>query len=85
MEKIYVTQTTVPRTDYMSAGEVATALGLSKMTVYRMCDAGTLAHIRTGVGGKVYRILRVSYEQHIAAVKSPAPAPVIPGQSEIAV
>jgi len=65
----------------MSVAEVATALGLCKMTVYRMCTGGQLAHIRTGVNGKTYRILRTSFEQH-ATPTAPAPA-VIPGQTAI--
>ena len=76
-----MTNATSPRTDYMSVADVATALGLSKMTVYRMCQSGQLAHIRTGRGGKTYRIPRVAFEQHTTPV---APdAPVIPGQTVI--
>jgi excisionase family DNA binding protein len=81
-EKNYVTNATHPQTDYMSVAEVATALGLCKMTVYRMCQSGQLAHIRTGLRNKTYRILRASFEQHATPTVAPAPA-VIPGQTEI--
>ena len=77
-----MTNATHPQSDYLSVAEVARRLDLSKMTVYRMCDSGQLAHIRTGRTGRQYRILRTSYEQHTAAVVTPAPA-VIPGQTEI--
>jgi excisionase family DNA binding protein len=82
MEKSYVTEATHPQTDYMSVAEVARRLGLSKMTVYRMCWMGDLAHIRTGPGKRVYRILRSDYERHATPVRN-APVPVIPGQTEI--
>lgn len=76
-----MTNATVPQTDYMTVAQVATALGLCKMTVYRMCQTGQLAHIRTGLRGKSYRILRASFEQHTVP-QVPAPA-VIPGQTTI--
>lgn len=81
-EKSYVTSGTHPQTDYMSVAEVATRLGLSKMTVYRMCWTGQLAHIRTGRNGRVYRILRSDYDRHATPVRN-TPVPVIPGQMEI--
>lgn len=81
-EKNTVTNATLPEPDYLTVAEVAARLGLSKMTVYRMCDNGDLAHIRTGQAGRCYRILRTSYEQHASAFVAPAPA-VIPGQTEI--
>jgi excisionase family DNA binding protein len=65
-----VTHATHPQSDYLSVADVARALGLSRMTVYRMCQSGALEHIRTGRGGKTYRIARSSYEQHT----TPAPA-----------
>lgn len=77
-----MTSATHPPSPYMSASEVARLLGLSRMTVYRMCDDGTLAHIRTGYRGRTYRILRTSYEQHTMPAR-PAGAPHIPGQTEI--
>jgi excisionase family DNA binding protein len=73
-----VTTGTHPQTDYMSVAEVAAALGLTRMTVYRMCRSGVLVHILTGPAGKTYRILRTSFEEHITP-KAPAPAH-IPGQ-----
>lgn len=78
MEKSYVTQATHPQSDYMSVAAVATSLGLSKMTVYRMCWSGDLAYIRTGPGKRVYRILRSSFESHATPVRN-TPVP-IPGQ-----
>jgi excisionase family DNA binding protein len=83
--KSHVTDATnlkMAQTDYLSVSEVATALGLCKMTVYRMCNSGQLAHIRTGLHGKTYRILRSSFEQHTTPSTAPAPA-VIPGQTAI--
>lgn len=75
------TNSKMAQTDYLSVSEVATALGLCKMTVYRMCRSGQLAHIRTGLHGKTYRILRASFEQHTTP-EAPAPA-AIPGQTVI--
>jgi excisionase family DNA binding protein len=77
-----VTHATHPQSDYLSVADVARALGLSRMTVYRMCQSGALEHIRTGRGGKTYRIARSSYEQHTSPAAT-APAPHIPGQTEI--
>lgn len=82
MEKSYVTQATHPQSDYMSVADVAKALGLSKMSVYRMCWTGELAYIRTGPGKRVYRILRSSFAQHATPVRN-SPVPIIPGQTEI--
>lgn len=58
------TDTPSGESDYLSVATVARVLGLSKMTVYRMCNDGTLAHIRTGRAGQTYRILRSSFEAH---------------------
>lgn len=77
-----MTHATHPQSDYLSVADVARALGLSRMTVYRMCQSGALEHIRTGRGGKTYRIARSSYEQHTTPADS-APAPHVPGQMEI--
>jgi excisionase family DNA binding protein len=77
-----VTDATTAQTDYMSVAQVAHELNLSRMTVYRMCESGQLACIRTGFKGKTIRIPRIAFEQHTEP-KQPAPA-VIPGQIEIA-
>lgn len=80
-----MTNATTPQTDYLSVAEVAAALGLSKMTVYRMCQSGQFQHIRTGRCEKTYRILRTSFQQHTTpATIAPAPA-AGPGQQAIAI
>lgn len=71
-----------PPQQFMSVTEVATTLGLSRMTVYRMCNDGTLEFIRTGHNGTTYRITRESFEQHTRPA-NPTATPVIPGQTEI--
>lgn len=80
-----MTYATHPQSDYLSVAEVARTLGLSRMTVYRMCADGTLDHIRTGRAGTTYRISRASFERHTAtaAPRTAGPIPVIPGQTEI--
>lgn len=76
-----MTNATPPQTEYLTVAEVATLLGLSKMTVYRMCQSGQLACFMTGVKSRTYRILRSSVEQHTTPA---APAPTAgPGQLEI--
>lgn len=77
-----MTHATHPQTDYVTVSEVAQALDLSRMTVYRMCQDGTLTHIRTGRAGRTIRILRTSVEEHMRPVAPPAPAN-IPGQTVI--
>lgn len=76
-----MTYATDIQTEYLTVAQVAAILGLSKMTVYRMCQEGTLAHIRTGARGKTYRIARTALDDHARAAQ-PAPA-VIPGQTTI--
>lgn len=71
-----------PPTEYLPVAHVAAVLGLSRMTVYRMCHDGTLPHIRTGRAGKTYRIPRSELDALRTAVT--APAPVSPGQLSIA-
>lgn len=78
-----MTSTTPPPSDYMSVAEVATALHLSKMTVYRMCENGQLAHIRTGRTGRIYRVLRADFERHAQPVRHQTAPVTIPGQTEI--
>lgn len=65
--------------EYLSVADVARILGLSKMTVYRMCKEGTLKHIRTGRAGQTYRICRKSFEQHRTPAVTDIPS-VIEGQ-----
>jgi excisionase family DNA binding protein len=78
-----VTNATLPEADYISVAEVAARLGLSKMTIYRMCDRGELASVRVG---RMYRINRAAYFERYGvdapATQPPAPA-VIPGQTVI--
>lgn len=42
---------------HLSVREYATAYGVSMNTVYAMCAAGRLAHIRLGMGRGTIRIL----------------------------
>jgi excisionase family DNA binding protein len=79
-----VTSDTHPQSDYLTVSDVAHVLGLSRMTVYRMCQAGSLPHIRTGLSGKTYRIPRAAFEDYQrTAAPTAGPTPVIPGQTEI--
>jgi excisionase family DNA binding protein len=56
-------------TAYLTIAEVAAALRLSKMTVYRMVRAGTLSADRFG---KSYRVPESAVEEYIRASGSPA-------------
>ena len=56
-------------TAYLTSAEVAAALRLSKMTVYRMVRAGTLAADRFG---KSYRVPESAVEDYIRASGNPA-------------
>lgn len=85
--KYRVSETKVTQSEYVSAAEVARVLGVCRLTVYRMCQAGTLEHIRTGATGKIYRISRASLDEHTRAPeREPAPTPSWawqhPGQTE---
>lgn len=75
-----MTNDTLTQTEYFTVAEVAARLRLSKMTVYRMCDSGTIASIR--IGGRTIRIPAASFEAHLAGLEGrrPAPVPVIAGQ-----
>ena len=57
------------RTAYLTIAEVAAALRLSRMTVYRMVRAGTLAADRFG---KSYRVPESAVEEYIRRAGSPA-------------
>jgi excisionase family DNA binding protein len=95
--KYRMSETNVTQSEYVSAAEVAKILGVCRLTVYRMCQSGTLAHIRTGGTGKIYRILRTSLDQHLTPTaprepapgtswawqNPPAPVPNIPGQLQM--
>ncbi|MFJ2307646.1 helix-turn-helix domain-containing protein [Streptomyces sp. NPDC087787] len=69
----------VPR--FLTVLEVATALRLSRQTVYRMIALGEIDVVRTGIHGGTIRIPESALAAHIET--SSAPAPVIPGQMEI--
>lgn len=78
-----MTDTTVTQTQYFTVAEVATALRLSRMTIYRMVESGQLHGIRTGVRGKTIRIPAASVEQHERDAGQWTPVPNIPGQTAI--
>lgn len=60
------------RTTYLTIAEVAAAMRLSRMTVYRMVRAGTLAADRFG---KSYRVPESAVEEYIRQAGSPATGP----------
>lgn len=60
------------RTAYLTIAEVAAALRLSRMTVYRMVRAGTLVADRFG---KSYRVPESAVEEYIRRAGSPATGP----------
>lgn len=78
-----MTDTTVTQTQYFTVAEVATALRLSRMTIYRMVESGQLEGIRTGVRGKTIRIPAASVAQHERDARQWTPVPNIPGQTAI--
>lgn len=49
---------------YLTVAEVAKQLRVSRMTVYRMCENGTLKSIRVG---RSIRILEESYREYLDA------------------
>jgi excisionase family DNA binding protein len=59
-------------TAYLTIAEVAAAMRLSRMTVYRMVRAGTLAADRFG---KSYRVPESAVEEYIRQAGSPANGP----------
>jgi excisionase family DNA binding protein len=59
-------------TAYLTIAEVAAAMRLSRMTVYRMVRAGTLAADRFG---KSYRVPESAVEEYIRQASSPATGP----------
>lgn len=56
-------------TAYMTIAEVAAALRVSKMTVYRLVKSHALASVRFG---KSYRIPEAAVEEYIRQAGSPA-------------
>lgn len=69
---------------YLRASEVARSLGVSTMTVYRLCADQTIPCIRTGRTGRTIRINAADFALYLSSrTAGPAPAPVIPGQIEI--
>jgi excisionase family DNA binding protein len=56
-------------TAYLTIAEVAAAMRLSRMTVYRMVRAGTLAADRFG---KSYRVPESAVEEYIRQAGAPA-------------
>lgn len=56
-------------TAYMTIAEVAAALRVSKMTVYRLVKSHALAAVRFG---KSYRIPEAAVEEYIRQAGSPA-------------
>lgn len=70
---------------FLTVSEVAETLRLSRMSVYRMCDDGTLPCIRVGHRGRTIRISAEAFNEYLAGLNGRRPeAPaVIPGQTEI--
>lgn len=72
------TERTQPDSEWLTTTQAGLLLGLSSMTVSRMCDDGRLEHTRPA--GKQRRIHRAVIESHLAAVtrkaKTPMPSPV---------
>lgn len=61
-------------TAYLTIAEVAAAMRLSRMTVYRMVRAGTLAADRFG---KSYRVPEFAVTEYIRQAGAPATAPEV--------
>ncbi|MFJ6530896.1 helix-turn-helix domain-containing protein [Streptomyces longwoodensis] len=80
-----MTDTTLPQSQYRTVAEIAAILHVSKMTVYRLIDSGALPAIR--LGHRTKRVPVEAFEAYrralLAAATAPAPAPRIPGQTEI--
>lgn len=53
----------------MTIAEAAIELGISPRTVYQICSAGRLAHIRVGLGRGIIRILRADLDAYIASTR----------------
>ncbi|MEW9530743.1 helix-turn-helix domain-containing protein [Microbispora sp. NPDC049125] len=51
--------------EWLTVGEVATKLRLSKMSVYRLVHSGVLESAR--IGRRAIRIPKASYEAYVAA------------------
>lgn len=80
-----MTNATLPQVQYLTVDEVATALRLSKMTVYRLLHAGTIPSIRVG---RAFRIPARAFAEYLASLEGrrpEQPTPVIPGHSAITV
>ena len=54
--------------EWLTVGEVADHLRVSRMTIYRMVEDGTLPRIRVG---KSFRISRAGLNTHLAATVVP--------------
>lgn len=78
-----MTQTTLPRTGYLTVAEVAGTLRMSRMTVYRLLADGTLPSIR--IGKRAYRIPAAAFWTYLDDLgrRPSQPPAVIPGQTEI--
>jgi excisionase family DNA binding protein len=59
---------------WLTVREVATHLGLAATSVYAMCEARQIAHIRVGTGRGSIRISAEALEAYLAAV-TVAPEP----------
>jgi excisionase family DNA binding protein len=80
--KFAVNSATLPQSGYLTVAEVAGHLRMSRMTVYRLIEAGDLPAIR--IGTRSYRISAEAFHRYLAGLTlQPAPAPHIPGQTEI--
>lgn len=79
-----MTEPTLGQSRYLTPAEVAVHLRVCRMTVYRMIADGSFpGTIRTGRTGRTIRIPEDALTAHLEHASQAAPAPVIPGQTEI--
>lgn len=67
-----MTATTTAQTQYLTVREVAERLSLSRMTVYRLIDAGHLKALR--LGRRTYRISAEAYADYLGQLEQDAEA-----------
>lgn len=57
--------------EMLTVREIASRLGLSKMTIYRLVDAGTIPAVRVG---RSLRVSREDFESYLGRVRTSATA-----------